>query len=101
MFQAPQVGDGRNLQRYRCGACHFVFTAPDRRLLSREERDARDGLIFLFLVADYIPIRKTGAPPSGIATNGIFESGVIVRCRTSTIPIPPRVAIIEFQIGGR
>ena len=34
---------GRILHCYRFGACHFVFTASDRRLLSREERNAREG----------------------------------------------------------
>jgi hypothetical protein len=40
-FQAPAV-EGRNSLRYQCGACHFVFTAPDRRLLSRKERDDQE-----------------------------------------------------------
>jgi transposase-like protein len=37
-FQAPPT-EGRDLLRYRCTACHFVFTARDRRLLSRKKRD--------------------------------------------------------------
>jgi transposase-like protein len=37
-FQAPPA-KGRDSLRYRCTACHFVFTARDRRLLSRKGQD--------------------------------------------------------------
>jgi hypothetical protein len=40
----PPAREERNLLRYRCTVCYFAFTAPDRRLLSRNERDTRAGL---------------------------------------------------------
>jgi hypothetical protein len=39
VFAEPKVGD-RPSQRYRCGACHFIFVAPDRRFLPRGDKGA-------------------------------------------------------------
>jgi hypothetical protein len=35
VFSEPEKDGARVSQRYRCGACKFVFVAPDRRLQSR------------------------------------------------------------------
>jgi rubredoxin len=43
LFQEPAARDDRLSRRYRCGACHFVFTAPDRRLVSRRDEAATPG----------------------------------------------------------
>jgi hypothetical protein len=37
LFGEPAVADDRVSRRYRCGACNFVFAAPDRRLMTRRD----------------------------------------------------------------